>query len=301
MKTMDAAKGKWRGILGALGVDQRFLRDIHGECPMCGGKDRYRFDDSRGEGRYFCSGCGSGDGMDLLMGVTGKNFQEAAEAVDEIINNVTNDPPVPAGPDPRVRLRKLAIDLGKPEGINSVRLYLNSRSLAASEITQLHTGLGYYEQGKHMGTYPAMVHLFRNAGGEPITYHVTYLTTRGQKAPVDVPKKILPPLSEMNGGAIRLSPARRHMGIAEGIETAMAAEHNYGIPVWATANAHLLEKWQPPEGVEEVWIFSDNDSSFTGQKSAFILAHRLKRDGLKVIVKMPVLIDTDFADEVADV
>ena len=297
MRTMDAAKGRWPGILMALGVDEQFLRNRHGECPMCGGHDRYRFDDNNGEGGYYCNSCGPGDGMKLLMGVTGKSFGEAAKAVDEIVGNVPMGAPKPAGPDPRVRLRKVAQSLQRLGGVTAVGSYLKARGLAPSPITQYCPRMPYYEDGQLKRSYPAMVHLFRGPDGDPLTYHITYLEN-DTKADVSAPKKILTPLGPMAGGAIRLYPESRLMGIAEGIETAIAASDRFGLPVWAAYSANLLEQWKPPAGVEEVWVFGDNDNSFTGQSSAYNLAKRLHREGLKVIVMIPETANTDFADEV---
>ena len=45
-KTRDMARGKWRGLLTQLGVDETYLKNEHGPCPICrDGKDRFRFDD----------------------------------------------------------------------------------------------------------------------------------------------------------------------------------------------------------------------------------------------------------------
>ena len=46
----DRARGRWPGILTALGVPAKALRNRHGPCPVCGGKDRFRFDDKGGAG-----------------------------------------------------------------------------------------------------------------------------------------------------------------------------------------------------------------------------------------------------------
>jgi putative DNA primase/helicase len=157
----------------------------------------------------------------------------------------------------------------------------------------------YYDGGEFVGIFPAMIHLFRAADGAPRTYHVTYLTPDGAKADVPAPKKVLPGTGPLTGGAIRLFPAAKTLGIAEGIETAIAATQGAGIPCWASYSATLLEQFQPPEGVERVVIFGDNDSSFTGQKSAYVLAHRLHREGFGVEVRIPESQGTDWADEVA--
>ncbi|MCW5705488.1 MAG: hypothetical protein KIT82_23260, partial [Bradyrhizobium sp.] len=42
----DRARGRWKQILSvAAGIDSRHLDGKHHPCPMCGGKDRWRFDD----------------------------------------------------------------------------------------------------------------------------------------------------------------------------------------------------------------------------------------------------------------
>ena len=41
-----AAHGRWPEILAALGIDPAALRNRHGPCPGCGGRDRFRFDDN---------------------------------------------------------------------------------------------------------------------------------------------------------------------------------------------------------------------------------------------------------------
>jgi putative DNA primase/helicase len=70
-----------------------------------------------------------------------------------------------------------------------------------------------------------------------------------------------------------------------------------GLPMWAAGNAVLMEALQVPESVNEVWIYADNDASFTGQKAAYTLANRLKREGKKVFVEIPKEVGTDFLDE----
>ena len=79
------------------------------------------------------------------------------------------------------------------------------------------------------------------------------------------------------GGAVRLSPPEPVMGIAEGIETALAAEVMFNIPVWSATNAGALVKWQPPREAEHILIFADSDGSYTG-RLGYGLAFKLKND-----------------------
>lgn len=87
----ELAQGNWPSILGALaGLSGTQLTDKHQPCPLCGGKDRYRFDDQDGSGSWYCNKCGgrdsnggAGSGMDLLMRRTGWTFQEAAQRIEQ--------------------------------------------------------------------------------------------------------------------------------------------------------------------------------------------------------------------------
>jgi phage/plasmid primase-like uncharacterized protein len=45
--------------LAGLTPDQ--LTDTHQPCPLCGGEDRYRFDDLNGTGSWYCNQCGGKD------------------------------------------------------------------------------------------------------------------------------------------------------------------------------------------------------------------------------------------------
>lgn len=87
--TIERAQGRWREILNRFGVDRSYLRNRHGPCPLCGGKDRFRFDDRDGSGSYFCNQCGAskgdGAGIRLLMKFRDWDFKTAAAEVDRLI------------------------------------------------------------------------------------------------------------------------------------------------------------------------------------------------------------------------
>jgi putative DNA primase/helicase len=298
--TIERAQGRWPGILQHIGIDPAFLRDRHGPCPLCEGTDRFRFDDKDGTGSYFCQGCGAGYGIHLAMKWTGKSMPEVSAEIDRILGH-EHLPTQAAQPkrDPRPALRRVARAceaLG--DRITPVRQYLHSRSLRPSILTQMVASQPYWEDGKREGVYPAMVHLVVNPEGEAATYHVTYLTERGEKAPVSNPRKLMTPVCDWKGGAVRLFPAAPIIGIAEGIETALAAKELFGVPTWAAINAGNLEAFAPPAGTELVHIFADNDASYTGQAAAYALAKRLvTRDRIMAVVHVPSVTDTDFADE----
>ena len=298
-KTIDAARGKWPGILVQMGIDEHFFVNRHGPCPICAGRDRFRFDDKGGDGTWICSQCGSGTGMMLLMAWKGWDFKTAAHEVDQIVGNVEVVEAKSDKPDPVIRLRKVSSGFAPMDSINPVRLYLRSRGLAPVSALWYHPALRYYSDDGEGASFPAMAAAFTSADGRPLSLHLTYLTRDGRKAPVDAVRKILPPVDPLAGSAIRLFPVAEHLAIAEGIETALAVHRDFGIPCWAAANAGLMEKFIVPEGVRKVSIFGDNDSNYTGQKAAYTLANRLSRTH-SVEVRVPADADTDFADRPSD-
>ena len=77
--------GAWRQTLENYGCHLPSGRH-HGPCPVCGGKDRFRFDDKEGWGTWFCSQCDpqSGGGLLLLSRFLGKPTIEVA---NELLGN----------------------------------------------------------------------------------------------------------------------------------------------------------------------------------------------------------------------
>ncbi|SQJ93610.1 alpha replication protein of prophage CP-933I [Escherichia coli] len=84
-----AARGHWSRILPALGVN--VLKNRHQPCPVCAGKDRFRFDDREGRGTWFCNQCGAGDGLTLVSKVLDVDISEAADRINGVTGNL---PPV---------------------------------------------------------------------------------------------------------------------------------------------------------------------------------------------------------------
>jgi putative DNA primase/helicase len=299
-RTRDAAIGRWPGILQALGLDSQYLRNKHGACPHCGGTDRYRFDDKEGRGTWFCSQCGSGDGFQLLELVYGWRFPEAAKEIDRVVGTVAQGA-ITKERDEESKLRALRdvwkaarpVAKGDP-----VWTYLNRRTgieIIPADI-RYHPALRYVtDGGEVLGTFPAMLARMTYPDGSGASIHRTYLNMDGTKADVPKPKKIMAG-KPLNRSAVRLSEVRDYIGVAEGIETALAASIRFGVPVWAATNATLLTDWVPPEGVRRVLIAADNDSSYTGQAAAFVLAKRLAKEGYSVEVQVPPLAGKDWAD-----
>lgn len=300
--TIERSHGRWREILPALGMPSAITTGKHIACPMCGGTDRFRFTDRTKAGDYFCSMCGAGKGMQLLMRFHGWDFKRTADEVDRIIGNLpppsvefSTMPAANPGACRRVYGASQPVEEGDP-----VARYLRSRGLTGA----FSKALRYSPELRHKpsGTVQrGMLAVFCDEDGKPATIHRTFLTEAGRKASVD-PVRMFMPGTVPNGGAIRLATAAGEMGVAEGIETALAASQMYGMPVWATTSSTLLEQWKPPLIARHITIFADNDLNFVGQCSAYTLAKQLvleaRRDKIErsVRVWVPDNPDSDWND-----
>jgi putative DNA primase/helicase len=119
----------------------------------------------------------------------------------------------------------------------------------------------------------------------------------GEKVEHLSPNKMLMQGVVPQGSSIRLFPVASHIGVAEGIETALAAFLSTGIPTWSAINAPLMKSFEPPKTVKKLTIFSDNDANFTGQAAAYELARRLTMGrGIKVEVRVPGETGQDWLD-----
>ncbi|WP_082708902.1 DUF7146 domain-containing protein [Thiobacillus denitrificans] len=289
----EVAQGRWTGILSSFGLTDKQLSGKHAACPVCGGKDRFRFDNQDGRGTFFCSHCGAGDGVQLVMSLKGIDFKTAAHEIESIAG-VVQQVQVAKVPDEKQKLdalRRVWAE-SKPLAISDeVMRYLAGRGLdltTSPDNLRLHPALPYYEGKTLVGKFPAMVALVHAPDGTGATLHRTYIAD-GHKAPVECPKKLMSG-KPVTGGAIRLSGVGEVVGIAEGIETALAASIQFGIPVWSCVTAHGIETFEPPAGVKRITIFADNDASFTGHKAAYIAAFRLVQQGFDVEVKVPAAV-----------
>jgi len=299
-------RGRWHEILVGFGVPPKALVNRHGPCPVCGGKDRFRFDDKDGHGTWICNQCGAGDGPKLAMLVTGLDFKALADKLSggtSGSDNLSNpqvrkvcDSEMPRQETSEAKRQRMNALWGKAMPVRATDpagLYLASRLGRFPNVA----GLRYqprcpYPEGD---TWPAMLAIFVDVDGTPSGLHRTYLTSDGRKAPVLSPKLSLGPLRD--GGAVRLAATVGDtLGIAEGIETALAASLLFNVPCWAALNANRLAKWEPPATVRSVVIFADNDVSFTGQTAAFDLSARLEVEGKRVSIEMPNLTGMDWAD-----
>lgn len=288
-----AAVGKWASINTLLGIDEKHFDGKHGPCPLCGGKDRWRW--NKKTEYAHCNNCGSLSGMDLAIVYTGQPFKDLAIEIKQSIlgqAKVTTTPEyLNADTDKNKarleRIHKTLLFIGK--GVE-VLPYLSGRGISALPAKDVFESgcLPYLdEDGKKVGDFKAMVSAFRNVEGELCSYHITYLQG-GKKADLKAAKKILPAIRPLSGSAIKLfEPENGVIGVAEGIETALAVRELEGVPMWAAGNAQLMTKIEFPESVKVLHVYGDQDATFTGQQAAYELAKKAALKGIQVFVHLP--------------
>lgn len=300
----ELARGKWAGILGPW-LDERALAGKHTACPMCGGTDRFRFDDLEGSGTWICSHDGAGDGFHLLQGVMDCDFAEAAKYVEQHAGKVEAKPVRPGRSEDDIREALRSVWGGGLPLVDGdpVMAYLARRC----GITAPPAGLRYHPALPHVDddgvrtVHPAMLAQVFGDDRKPVTLHRTWLTPDGQKAAVKTAKKLMTPTRKMRNVAVRLAPVMDGwLGIAEGIETALAAGAKHGISVWSCCSAGMLLTFRPPPEVKMLCIFGDNDRSFTGQAAAYELARVVTNLGVECRVMIPETTGDDWASNVEE-
>lgn len=277
----NAARGSWLSIFGDLGISVPMPPGSHGPCPVCGGTDRFRIDKDTSDGTWYCGQCEkhAGDGISLVQRALSLDFSATLLRISEIVGSGSSFEDAKAETR-KVDARKMLNDVWqsaiKLNGEDQATKYLLGRGLVMRPKFVRYCPNCYESDSK--SKMPAMVAMFQGPDGKPITIHRTYLDGN-KKAEIKKPKKIMPTCGPMNGGAVRLfDPQEGVLGIAEGIETAIAAYQVVGVPTWAALSAGLLSQWIPPDDVRKIVIFGDVDANFTGQKAAYELANRIHAD-----------------------
>jgi len=187
---------------------------------------------------------------------------------------------------------------------NSAGKYLSNRGLQIpnSGVLKFHPSLNYWNDGEFVGEFPAMLAAVTTPQGDLVTVHRTFLNDDGHKAPVPTPKKLAPAAGSLSGASIKIgTPTARQdgtltLGIAEGVETALAASTLFGVPVWSAVAASNLKSFAPPASVKNIYIFADNDLNQVGQKASQELGERLTHQGHVVRIHTPEQAGKDWAD-----
>lgn len=332
----DLAYGRWPEILEHAGIDATCFNGKHGPCPLCGGKDRFRWTNKNG-GLWVCSGCTEdkyANGFRMLMEHLTLDFRGAADYVRGYFNGTGVRSGVMRKPKPesaadnaernRQRMERFwagarAIIEGDP-----VWRYLHHRVPGLSfqpQWLRFHPSLEYWQRpedpdGKPvlLGRYPAMLAKAFDVHGRFVQLHKTYLTADGRKADVPIVKKTDLGVG-VNGFAVPLQPVVGDtLGFAEGIESALAGSMVRGIPVWPCLNGPSMASFAVPEKllgqINCAVIFADNDERrdvrVTGsaewrKRSAGLhyaeqLAKSIRAQGKRVLIVKAARVGYDMAN-----
>ena len=265
-ETVKQACGHWPRILPALGV--KVIKNRHQACPVCGGSDRFRFDDKEGRGTWLCNQCGAGDGLKLVEKVFGVSPSEAAGKVSAL----TGSPP-PVAPA-ETAATEAETGAGRKAAV----------TLAAKlmEKTRTATGNAYLTRKGLPGHECVMLTTTHKTGG------VTYCT--GDMAvPLYDESGALVNLQLVNadgikrtlkGGAVKgcchtlegKEQAGKRLWIAEGYATALTVHHLTGETVMvALSSVNLLSLASLARSKYpacQIILAADRDLNGDGQKKA---------------------------------
>ncbi|CAA7618261.1 DUF927 domain-containing protein [Magnetospirillum sp. SS-4] len=280
---------------GRLSPDRRTLRcaDLSGRSPrkdgsciihLAGHHAGWGFDHATGE---------SAGPIDLIHHATGLADRDLFEEAARLARMDLPAPQRAMTPKPTHDLEIARILGGVQPLVGTIgETYLRHRGVGDPRSPDLlyHDDLPDFDGRRG---WPGLVGIVRDGAGNPVGgIHRTFLLDDGSgKAPPG--KKML---GAIDSGSVRLAPipADGHLGIAEGIETALSAWAIFGIPTWAALSAGGMRQWQWPEGLRRVTIFADAGDA--GQQAATTLADRLNLADIPSTIVSPLHGD-DFNDD----
>lgn len=261
--TVKAAAGFWPQLLPALGISIH-ASGRHGACPVCGGKDRFRFDNKDGRGTWHCNQCGAGDGLNLVEKALDVSTKEAAIKIADMLGAL---PPISkalvntvdkavAHSEAAARAQKLlAAAVSRTDNA-----YLLSKGLHSTEGLTLATGLRC--GGISFAAGDLLVPLTNETGN---VVNIQLISAAGDK-------RTLP-----NGqvkGAYHLAgePDSKTLWLTEGYATGLTVQRLTGQPVYVALSANNLPalaaqlRKTNPDAL--MLIAADRDDNGTGQLKA---------------------------------
>lgn len=312
LKLLENASGHWAHIFEDLAPELAEALSVPGEhvpCPVHGGQNGFRlFPHFNETGRGYCNTCGpKNSGPSLLAWVKNyplsRSVKEVAAWLEKNKGTIHERPlrpeyvPKPKI-DPLVARAKL-LDVwhsSVPLVGTPAETYLVHRGIWRENLPstlRAHPGLPYYhlkdKKTEYLGTFPCLLAPIINRKNEVASLHRIFLSHDGKsKAPVPDAKKMMSPAHPLQGAAIRLhNPYDGILGVAEGIETALAVHAITRLPMWSCVSATLLELVDIPPSVRHVVIWADLDVSQRGIQAAEALAKRVEANGMTCEICLP--------------
>lgn len=173
--------------------------------------------------------------------------------------------------------------------------YLASRKLVLRSPDLRFHGRTPLGRNPDLRFLPAMLAAVRTDEGV-VAVHRTFLDAKsGGPARFDRSKRAL---GSLGTGAVRLAmPRGGKLGLAEGIETALAAQQLFGIPCWATLGNERFGLVTIPESLRELYLFVDADAGGVLAEERAREAYRC--DGRAIVTQCPRIGGQDWNDVLA--
>ncbi|CTT46713.1 putative prophage DNA primase [Escherichia coli] len=278
--TVSHALGHWPRILPALGI--QVLKNRHQPCPVCGGSDRFRFDDREGRGTWYCNQCGAGDGLKLVEKVFGVSPSDAATKVAAVTGSLPPaDPAVTAAAvaeteAARKNAAALAQNLMAKTRPGTGNAYLTRKGFPDRECRML---TGTHRAGGVSWRAGDLVVPLYDDSGELVNLQL--ISADGRKR-------------TLKGGQVRgtchtlegQNQAGKRLWIAEGYATALTVHHLTGETVMvALSSVNLLSLAslaRQKHPACQIVLAADRDLSGDGQKKAAAAA-----DACEGVVALP--------------
>ncbi len=266
-KALEQYQGAWRQTLEGYGCHLPSGRH-HGPCPVCGGKDRFRFDDKDGRGTWFCSQCEpqSGGGLLLLSRYLGKPVMDVAKELigDTSTRSIAPKRFIPINDD---EARKAAHAAAK----KAAKMLVDSAVMASHEYMDK-KGLSGQWLTNSQSMYSAknnevidvgdllLVPAYKN--GELV--NVQKITCDGIKRPITG--------GDMQGVYHKLDGKQNAIGICEGFATGVTVSRMTGYTVYCAFNTGNLAEVgryvREQHPTARIVFFADHDENQAGISAA---------------------------------
>lgn len=298
IKTSVAQRGGWETIFAHYsGLNEATKRGTkHQPCPLTGqGKTKFRFfkDWQETGGGYHNDVGPLPDGIEVICWYTGKTKAETLDELIELLGGkAVLDTVKPIKKPAKIefcteeeaqkrteRIRK-AWSESMPIMGTLAETYLRARGIKADlryvgNNLRFHASMPYKEDDDTPWVrLPCMLAVYRDANGQPLTLHRTFLKEDGSgKANVSRPKMVMAPPRDMRGGYIVLDKPHagnggKYIGIAEGIENALSAREGMGCAMFCGYSDRLMAMTKFPDSVISVFVFADKEPSGAGLRAA---------------------------------
>lgn len=257
---------------------------------------------------FHCFGCGAhGDAIAFVMRTRNLDFQAAVrwllDMPEVAPRHVRTSQGGRSGQErteaDNARVQAILRECGPITDRSAAHLYLWSRGISTKQPGLLsHPALYCHEIGRPL---PALVAPLTNSNSAVTSLQRIWClgsidgTAQDARAPLQTRKKTA---GAMSDGAVRLASPGAILGLAEGVESAIAASMLFCTPTWAVCGAARLGRvWIPPI-VKRLYVFGDNGKA--GRDLARKAVEQWRERGIRAIPVFPDAAYSDFLDQLID-